>query len=401
MQTSETELLIQSTSTLLSLVHPLTGLVPKRRSPKLDVAPFLDRFSVIFVSGRRHANAVATVPIIDLDKKKLQVVAMTQDEPVEQEEGEQGLHQDVIGFAGELQEDEISFFIRRGHDALTFDLHVRHPEWLLNRTYKRDAPEPTPDDLDRLKQYVYLSCVVKIKQRFDMELSGGRGKFIDFFLGTDRKTHRVAFETYEKLPQAEPPHRFPDFKPKWTRETLLVGIAKLFKGQLNLDAADPTSIKRTTQAGYRVYVCIAIHLPMLHRGLTAIAPYVKASPNLRIVNPENKKTVKNALDDIEKAQAFLHWALSHSRAFWRTILTMGTHFQDQVDGAAASSASLLSTSGEQAKADESTFAASLVDDSADQLATETNDESDAERSIDETGDDFDPPNSELPIIRKI
>lgn len=163
-----------------------------------------------------------------------------------------------------------------------------------------------------------------------MELSGGRGKFIDFFLGADRKTHRVTFETYEKLPQVEPPHRFPDFKPKWTGETLLASIAKLFRGQLNLDAADPTSIERTTQAGYGVYVCIAIHLRMLHRGLIAITPYVKASPNLRIADPEKKETVKNALDDIDKAQAFLHWALSHSRAFWRTILTMGTHFQDQV-----------------------------------------------------------------------
>lgn len=93
MEISETDLLIRSTSTLLSLVHPLTGLAPKRRSPKRDVAPFLDRFSVIFVSGRRHANAVATVPIIELDKKKLQVVAMTQAEPVEQEEGERyGFH---------------------------------------------------------------------------------------------------------------------------------------------------------------------------------------------------------------------------------------------------------------------------------------------------------------------
>lgn len=42
-----------------------------------------------------------------------------------------------------------------------------------------------------------------------------------------------------------------------------------------------------------------------------------------------------------------------------------------------------------------------MDDSADQLATETNDESDPEGSIDETGDDFDPLDYELPIIRKI
>lgn len=88
----DTDMLIRSTSTLLSLVQPLTG-APKRRRPKQDVAPFLDRFSVIFVSGRRHANVVATVPIFDLDNKKLQVVAMTQDEPVEQEEEEKyGFH---------------------------------------------------------------------------------------------------------------------------------------------------------------------------------------------------------------------------------------------------------------------------------------------------------------------
>ncbi|KIO27074.1 hypothetical protein M407DRAFT_194182 [Tulasnella calospora MUT 4182] len=339
----DTEMLIRSASTLLSLVHPLAG-APTRRSPDQHIAQFLDRFSIIFVSGRHHADVVATVPIFDPDKK-LQVVAMMQDdEPGEQEDGNCGFHvvknrvhhmrllesnEQLAQLAQELQDDEISFFIKRGHNPLTFDLHVRHLEWLLNRTYNYNM-EPTPDNLDRLKKYVYLYCAPKIKQRFDMELSGGRGKFINFFLDTDRTSYRLSYENYENLEPAEAPDRFPDFKPKWSEETWLIHRANQLGGELTLNPADPSSIGRTPKAGYRMYVLIATHFRLLHRGLSAISPYLNPSPNLRTANATNRGEINNALMDIATALSFLHRALSYSRAFWRTIFTMGTHFQNQV-----------------------------------------------------------------------
>ncbi|KAG8897442.1 hypothetical protein FRC01_011338 [Tulasnella sp. 417] len=282
---------------------------------------FLDRFSMIFVSGHQHADVVATAPIFDYDKK-LQIVAMTQGEPGEQEEEQYGFRiakpvsttEHITQLAQELQEDEISFFIRRGHDPLTFDLHARHLEWLLNKTYKHDA-KPTPADLSRLEHYVYLYCAPKIKQRLEMELSGGRGKFVNLFIGTDRMSNAVEYEAYKKLGLVDPPYRFPDLIPKWRGEKWLADIADHYGGELGLDPPNSTSIERTTDAGYSMYICIAIHLRMLYHGLSDILPYMNSPLNPRSVNDTIRAEINAALTDIATSMAFLHHALSHSRAF--------------------------------------------------------------------------------------
>ncbi|KAG8937998.1 hypothetical protein FRC00_004757 [Tulasnella sp. 408] len=378
--THDKEMLIRSTSTLLSLVHPNAG-EPKQRSPEQDIAQFLDRFSIIFVSGRRHADIVATVPIFDSDKK-LQVVAMTQEEPRKHEE-EQGSNEQITQLAQELQEDEISFFIRR-HDA-----------------------KPSLDQLNRLNQYVYLYCVPKIKKRFDMELSGGRGKFINFFIGADGISNRVTGETYAEFKPVEPPYRFPDFKPKWSDEAWLKVTAEYYGGKLGLDPADPASIEQTTKAGYNLYICICIHFRMLHRGLSAVSPYINPSPNPRLASATNRQAIINALSDIATALNFLHLAVSCSRAFWRTIYTMGPHFDKQVTDwlfillrakqAEHVASKSLSSSGEQTNS-----GGFLTESGTGERGVETEDdeENGQERNVDGTRDDSDDRLRLVPKIRQ-
>lgn len=153
-----------------------------------------------------------------------------------------------------LKTDEVSFLVRRGHDPIALELHVRHLEFLINQTYP-GKEKPTKADLDRLERYLHIYGAQKLYDRLLTQWPESRFKFLNLFLNAQSpKDMAIPMERGRQLKAiAEIPDDFSDIRLQWKKEDWLHNLLRKLGGGTQLKSSEGPKLVMTPESVFRIY----------------------------------------------------------------------------------------------------------------------------------------------------
>lgn len=201
------------------------------------------------------------------------------------------------------------------------DVHVEHLVGLFHRAFGSNS-ETQDDNRRRLKRYVLLYCVSKIKERFDAEWTpGGEIRFRDLFIATDGPHATFSFQEYQSLSPPESDQGLPEFPRMPDDESWILRWLRSYGYDLDTDPNDQTKILWTPESGMYVYRCICANINTARICLAQLEKALKTSDVCEDEGMRYKRTI-GALDKLAEALEMICLAVHRSPTFWKTMHTL-------------------------------------------------------------------------------